>query len=70
MLHGLDKKDTMEQDSCKEQACSVYEKAPSIKQQRKETQLERAAMSVWGTISRRKLDFDSANMQGYAYVQF
>ena len=70
MLPGLDKKETMEQDSYKEQACSVYEKAPSIKQQRKETQLERAGLRVWATVARRKLNFDSANMQGNAYVQF
>jgi len=70
MLPGLDKKETMEQDSYKEQACSVYEKAPCIKQKRKETQLERAGMRVWATIARRKLNFDSANMHGNAYVQF
>ncbi len=55
------------------QPVSNNEKAPSIKEQRKENRLARAALrvkSVWTTIARRKLNFDSANMQGNAYVQF
>ena len=96
----LEKTETMQQDSCKEQASSFFAqevtddvgivckvhvtnsigeasassaKAPCIKQKRKQNRMAMAvlrAKTVWTTMARRKLHFDSAIMHGNAYVQF
>ncbi len=55
-----------------EQAPSI-EKAPSIKQQRKQNRMARAALrfkSLITTMARKRINFDMACMHGNAYVQF
>ena len=43
------------------------EKAPSIKQKRKQKRKQNRLVQPWTTVARRQLDFDSANTQ---FVQF
>jgi hypothetical protein len=68
MLQVLDKEATEEQNCSPDSS----EKAPSVKLKRKQNRLARAvlrAKTVWTTMARRKLDFDSCHMHGNAYVQ-
>ncbi len=75
MLENVRMLQVVDKEATEEQNCNpdYSEKAPSIKQKRKQNRLAMAtlrAQSVWTTVAHRQLDFDSANMHGNAYVQF
>ena len=69
MLENVRMLQVVDKEATEEQNCNpdYSEKAPSIKQKRKQKRKQNRLVQPWTTVARRQLDFDSANTQ---FVQF